>query len=225
MTANGTIPDLLYHTTLTVIDYHADSSGSTRNVYVLGTHTTLEAAKAFTARALQELKYEPQDFDTYAVRDADSGAWTHGDGVIVYAKAPAGQEFLVGLDTKSNTERLPEGPNGQLQLPKGTDHLHYVLQTKIDYNKDRSGASQSTEIEGCYLKRTDALVAAKKALVDGEVRREDFAQYDERDSDEMAGEWPYGEDVIVHAVAQTGENYVVAMRTVPGAHKQHAKKQ
>jgi hypothetical protein len=39
----------------------------------------------------------------------------------------------------------------------------------------------------------------------------------------MSGEWPFGEDVVVHAVTQTGENFVVAVRTVPGAHKKHAK--
>ena len=36
-------------------------------------------------------------------------------------------------------------------------------------------------------------------------------------------QWPFGEDVLVHAVAQTGENYTVAVRTPPEAHKAHAK--
>jgi hypothetical protein len=220
----ATVPELLYHTTLTVIDFHADTSGSTRKVFVLGTHTNLEKAKEFSARVLQELGYKRDDFAEYAERKPGE-EWKHGDGVIVYTKSEAGQEFLVGIDTKGNTEKLPEGENGHLEFPKGVDHLHYVLQTKIDYNQDRSGAYQTTEIEGCYVKRSDAYAAAQKTLINGEtgLKREDFAQYDERkDGDESS--WPFGEDVLVHAIAPTGENYTVAVRTVPGAHTQHAKK-
>jgi hypothetical protein len=216
------IPELLYHTTLTVIDYHTDTSGSTRTVYVLNTHTTLEAAKAFAGRALQTLNYVAEDFTEYEQRATSPvETWKHGDGVMVYARAPAGQEFLVGLDTKPNTESLAAGVDSTLKLPDPTAHLHYVMQTKTDYNQDKSGAFQTTEIEGCYVHRADAIRAAKNCLV-GE--RADFAQYDERDSVEMTGQWPFGEDVVVHVVAQTGENYTVAVRTVPGAHKLHAKK-
>ncbi|KAJ2904350.1 uncharacterized protein MKZ38_008266 [Zalerion maritima] len=220
----ASVPELLYHTTLTVIDYYVDTSGSTRKVFVLGTHTQLDKAKEFAVGALKELGYEADDFAEYVVRKPGE-EWKHGDGVIVYTKAEAGQEFLVGIDTKDNTEKLPEGRDGQLELPRGVDHLHYVLQTKIDYNQDRSGTFQSTEIEGCYIKRADAFAAARKALASGEgaLERDDFAQYDER-KDGAESTWPFGEDVLVHAIAQTGENYTVAVRTVPGAHKQHAKK-
>ncbi|KAK4445881.1 hypothetical protein QBC34DRAFT_412399 [Podospora aff. communis PSN243] len=222
--AKGNIPDLLFHTILTVIDYHVDTSGSTRNVYVLGTHTTLEAAKAFSLKALSSLGYEPDDFAEYASRaDTPAEKWTHGDGVFVYAKAPAGQAFTVSLDTTPNNESLPEGENQTLEFPKGFNHLHYVLQTKIDYNQDKSGAYQTTEIEGCYVRRADALSAAKVALA--EMDKQGFSQYDERDSEDEKGQWPFGEDVIVHAVAETGENYTVCVRTAPGAHKRFSKKQ
>ncbi|KAK0649200.1 hypothetical protein B0T16DRAFT_326958 [Cercophora newfieldiana] len=219
----GNVPDLLFHTVLTVIDYHADTSGSTQEVFILGTHTTIESAKAFSQTALSHLGYAPDDFDSYASRaDTPAAEWTHGDGVAVYAKAPAGQEFIVSLDTTPNNEGLPEGENNELQLPKGFDHLHYVLQTKTDYNQDKSGAFQTTEIEGCYVKRADAESAAKKALAD--MDRQGFSQYDERDTEDEKGQWPFGEDVLVHAVAETGENYSVAVRTVPGAHKRYSKK-
>jgi len=229
--AEGNIPELLYHTTLTVIDYHVDTSGSTRGVYVLGTHTTLESAKAFSLTALQGLGYEEDDFAEYKTRskkpptDEGEEGWPYGDGVLVYAKAPAGQEFLVSLDTKPNTENLPEdvaSGDHVLKLPQGFGHLHYVLQTKIDYNQDKSGAFQTTEIEGCYMRRADALSAARGALA--ELDRESFSQYDERDDEKEAGDWPFGDDVVVHAVAETGENYSVCVRTVPGAHKRYKKK-
>ena len=220
----ASIPENLYHTTLTVIDYHEDTSGSTRKVFVLGTHTRLDKAKEFASTALHELRYEKEDFAQYVERKPGT-EWAHGDGVLVFAKAEAGQEFLVSIDTKGNTEELPEGENGQLQLPKGADHLHYVMHTRVDYNRDRSGTYQATEIEGCYVKRANAFSAARNALIGGVLRREDFAQYDERrDFTDSEGSWPFGEDVLVHAIAPTGENYTVAVRTVPGAHKQHSKK-
>ncbi|KAJ9149448.1 hypothetical protein NKR23_g4215 [Pleurostoma richardsiae] len=221
-------PEQIYHTTLTVIDYHEDNSGSTQTVWVLGTHSTLEAAKAFTRTALQTLGYAPEDFAAYEVKPAGADeTWPHGDGVLVYAKAFAGQVFLVGLQTSPNNDQLLADGKGGVVLPDGVDRLHYVLQTTVDYNQDRTGAAQSTEVEGCYAHRSAALEAARAALVGGDddVKRSDFAQYDERDEPDMSGEWPFGEDVVVHAVAQSGENYTVAIRTVPGAHQKHHKKE
>lgn len=216
------IPESLYHTTLTVIDYKGDTSGSTQTVYVLGTNSTLATAKTFAKSALHGLGYEPEDFTAYAVRGTEESEWPHGDGVIVYAKAPAGHEFLVGIQTTSNNEELGATPEGGVFLAPEIE-LHYVLQTTVDYNKDRTGAAQTTQVEGSYEHRADAIDAAKQSLVGEEVQKSDFAQYDERDSIEEDGDWPFGGDVVVHAVAQTGENYTVAVRTVPGAHKKHAK--
>lgn len=222
------IPDLLYHTTLTVVDYHEDASGSTRTVYVLATHSTLKAAKSFALTALRGLGYRPEDFTEFASQEshgAVDASWTHGDGVVVFARAPAGHEFLVGIDTTPNNESLPAAPSGTgnedtVVLPTGTDHLHYLLQTVVDYNRDRSGSVSETHIEGCYLFRSTALDAARSCLAG---RRDEFAQYDERDSPEMRDEWPFGDDVVVHAIANTGENYYIAIRTPPAAHARHAK--
>jgi len=214
-------PDLLYHTTLTVIDYQADTSGSIQAIYVLGTHGTLEAAKKFASTALQELNYAPDDFAKYETRSTVS-EWRYGDGVLVVATAPNGQMLRVGLDTKPNDAGLLlNSDDGTIVLPKDVPHLHYVLQTTVNYNQDRSGAAQSSEIEGCYVRRDEAVEAAKKCL-SGE--QDEYSQYDERSNLGEDEEWPFGEDVLVHAVAQTGENYSVAVRTVPGAHKKHAKK-
>lgn len=225
-------PQTLYHTLLTVIDYEADATGAARTVYPLGTHTSLEAAKAFAAGpALQGLGYARDDFETYETRSPTSPEpWTHGDGTVVYARRAGPHAFLVSLATTPNNEALPaQKPGGGgdkaalVALPTGADHLHYVLQTRVDYNADRSGGVQSTEVEGVYARRADALAAARGALLSDEVRRADFAEYDERGDEVAADEWPYGDDVLVHAVAQTGENYRVAVRTVPGCHQRHGK--
>ncbi|AEO68558.1 uncharacterized protein THITE_2118115 [Thermothielavioides terrestris NRRL 8126] len=219
---NSSIPEQLFHTVLTVVDYHQDTSGSTHDVHVLGTHTSLPAAKRFALRALEQLGYQPDDFEEYVTRaDTPPEDWTHGDGVMVYAKAPRGQEFLVGLDTKPNTESLPAGEHDTLALPNGREHLHYVLQNRTDYNQvARSGAFQTCEIQGCYADRDQAVAAAKATLRDD---REEYAQYDDRDDVESEGGWPFGDDVMVHAVAQTGENYTVAVKTPTTAREKHGK--
>lgn len=210
------VPEELFHTTLTVVE------NDMRDVHVLGTHTTLPAAKAFALMALKLLGYDEDDFEEYVTRVGTAAEeWAHGDGVMVYAKSPKGQEFLVGLDTKPNTESLPAGPQGDtLLLPEGHDHLHYVLQSKTDYNQRNMGAFHTSEIQGCYAQRAHAVAAARDVLKED---RDEYAQYDERDDAESEAEWPFGEDVFVHAVAQTGENYTVAVKTVPGAHRRHAK--
>jgi len=96
-----------------------------------------------------------------------------------------------------------------------------VLQTTIDYNKDTAGAIQNTEIEGTYLTRKEAYEAAKTALLDEEVTKNSFAEYEERTDPTEKGEWPYGEEVWVHAVAETGENFNVAVKTPPHSHLKH----
>merc|ERR1711964_886503 len=40
----------------------------------------------------------------------------------------------------------------------------------------------------------------------------------------MGGEWPYGEDCLVHAVGMTGENFLVRVKPQPKAHKRGCKK-
>ncbi len=172
-------PDLLYHTTLTVIDYQADTSGSIQEVYVLGTHGTLEAAKKFASTALQGLKYAPDDFAKFEVRSTAS-EWPYGDGILVVATARNGQVLRVGLDTKPNDAGLVvNSDDGTIVLHKDVPHLHYVLQTTVDYNQDRSGAAQSSEIEGCYVRREEAVEAAKKCLTGD---KNEYSQYDERSS-------------------------------------------
>ncbi|KAK4245978.1 hypothetical protein C7999DRAFT_33608 [Corynascus novoguineensis] len=217
-----TIPRQLFHTTLTVIDFHHKTSCTTKDVYVLGTHTTLPAAESFALGALELLGYQAGDFDEYATRvDTPVEKWKHGHDVLVCARgAPEGREFLIGVVAKPNTESLPEGEGHTLKLPEGGEHLYYVLKSTIDFNQDKSDSFQTSEILGCYERREDALVAAKKAL---QRSRGEYAQYDERDEDGQDGAWPFGDEVVVHAVTQTGQDRTVAVKTFPGALKKYGK--
>jgi hypothetical protein len=98
--------------------------------------------------------------------------------------------------------------------------LDVVLQTTIDYNTDRIGGNQNTEIEGTYPTRKAAFEAAYTVLLDNEVTKASFAEYDEKE--QFEGEWPYGDEVLVHAVAETGENFSVAVKAQPHSHSSHA---
>lgn len=209
-------PELLYHIILTVIDYHVDPSGAQRSIYVLGTNATLETAKAFAFRVLDTLSYEPEDFIEYAIHSSSKDVWAYGDGVLVYAKAPAGQVFLVSIQATPNNEELLMDSDGGILMPKGIMSLHYVMQITIDYNKDRTGCVQETQIEGTFIHRADAYEAARKLL-----NPLDFLDYNTPET--MAGEWPFGEEVVAHAVAETGQNSIIEVKTVAGAHHKHRK--
>ncbi|KAK4160255.1 hypothetical protein QBC43DRAFT_220211 [Cladorrhinum sp. PSN259] len=254
-------PINLYHTTLSITSHHHDSSGgSTRSSHILGTHTDLLSARSFALSCLESsLNYHPSDFAKFITRlsyspspcpspsssssnkeDENKQEWPYGDNTLVYALTHSGQEFLVGLEEKPNISSLKAGgPDGTPLLPKNSvcDHLHYVLQTTTHYDQamdTKDDAFQNTEIEGCYIPRSEALNAARKALRQ-EKEKGMFAQYDERDEIDRIGlgdgdedeckknGWPFGEDVVVHAVGQMGENYEVAVRTVPGAKRRRSK--
>lgn len=217
------IPELLFHTILTVIDYPHDASGASRTVFVLETHATLEAAKAYAIQSLEKLNFKPDDFQRYHVCSRDERvpgkSWTHGDGVLVFARSFDGQEFRVSIDTTPNNESLCANlQNGELMLPEGAKFLHYVVQTTVDYHVDRSGGLQQTEIQGVYLHRADAWTAAHKCL-----DPQGYAEYDRRGDAAFVKQWPFGENVAIHAVSDTGQNYLIAVNTPP-QHKQDIRK-
>lgn len=103
---------------------------------------------------------------------------------------------------------------------KANDSSQTVLQTTIDYNNDRIGGIQSTEVEGTYLTRKQAFEAAHVALLDNEVTKESFAEYDEKE--DFPGEWPYGDECFVHAVGPTGQNFMIYVKAQPHLHQRHA---
>ena len=94
--------------------------------------------------ALELLGYDADDFDEYTVRiDRTAEEWTFGDDVMMYAKTPNGQEFLVGPYSKPNNVSLRVASSGDSLLLGPNDYLHYVLQNRSDFNQDRSGADQA----------------------------------------------------------------------------------
>ncbi|KAL2211385.1 hypothetical protein CC79DRAFT_1363689 [Sarocladium strictum] len=230
---NSEIPELIFHTMLLFEDLSKDGSADDRKMYPLDAHADLPTAKAFARDALRTLGYQPSDFEFYHVRGNDADAVESHmedplftDGILVHARRAGSHDFFVKVIPTFNIEGLPTDPNNRsdLKLPQGTDCLHYVIQTKINYNADRSGCEQQFDLEGVFVHRRDAYVAAKHCLLGDPFEKEDFVEYDDRDDGFLEGEWPYGEDVVVHAVLPTGENLKVSVSTTLQTQELHGKK-
>lgn len=205
----GDTSENLYHVLLTSIDLKKDPSGAAQDVSIKATFTSLPSAKAFSRTLLTSLGYERDFFTTYDELGSYTGDWPHGDGVQVYAAVAESEILKVELKTAENKFGYQGDESGRV-----TRELWHVVQTTIHYNLDRSGAKRDSVIEGSYETAEQARQSARTALLDEDVRKEDFAEYDEFGGTQ--GDWTWGEDVVVHAVGQGGENYVVRVLQAGG---------
>jgi hypothetical protein len=127
MAANGASGSIenedLYHVKRTIIDLAEDKSGATRTTDVLGTFTSLAAAKLAANSALASEGYLKDDFAIYEEK-TDPENWKHDDQILVFAKAPAGQEFEVRIDVTTNPLNLKGNADGEVE-----GHLHYGKHT------------------------------------------------------------------------------------------------
>ncbi|KAF1965382.1 hypothetical protein BU23DRAFT_561119 [Bimuria novae-zelandiae CBS 107.79] len=177
-------------------------TGLSFNITLPATFTDLQAAKAEAKALLSKEGYDTDFFTPYKAK-SDPSDWKYGDGVIVFAKAPSGEVFKVEIDTVQNSAGLQSDASGKVQQP-----LYHVLQTLIEYNDDRSGSERYTIVEGTYTDRRHASDQALRVLLDTDMKREDFVEYDEYTD---GTEGPFGPDVIVHAVKEGGENVLVSV--------------
>jgi hypothetical protein len=168
------------------------------------TFTDLKAAKAAARRILVEEGYEPSFFSVYEVKKEGDETWGHGDGVIVYAEGEGHEVFKVEIETVPNTCHLEGDENGHVNRP-----LHHILQTTIHYIEDSSGSKRDSNIEGTYTEKDSARAEALEILLDEDVAKDDFVEYNVY-ADEEA-EKPFGEEVLVHAVKDTGENFLISV--------------
>jgi len=128
MATNGTEgaqSEFLYHVKRTITDFSEDKSGSTQTTDILGTFTELAAAKSAARSALASEGYLKDDFETCEENEGTS-TWKYGDGVLAYAKAPAGQVFEVSLDTNPNDLHFKGNADGEVEgfLHYGKQHLN-----------------------------------------------------------------------------------------------------
>jgi hypothetical protein len=109
----------------------------------------------------------------------------------------------------ANNASLSATSDGQVVLPEGVDSLNYVVQVVVDSNQDSVGSVPKAHINGSYVDRADALSAARNCLDPAE-----FVEYDMQDDPDVVDQWPFGEDVVVHAVSKTGQIQCVAVNRV-----------
>ncbi|EOA90230.1 hypothetical protein ACJQWK_07612 [Exserohilum turcicum] len=193
--------DSLFVVKRTILDPKAPT-GLSFQIALPATFTDLRAAKEEAKALLSKEGYDTEFLTPYETK-SDPSAWKHGDGVIVFAQAPSGQEFKVEIDTVANAAGLQADASGRIQQP-----LYHVVQTLIEYDDDRSGSERRTVVEGTFADRERARDHALRVLLDANLKREDFVEYDEYTD---GTEGPFGPDVIVHAVKEGGENVLVSV--------------
>jgi len=172
------------------------------DVTLPATFTNLHEAKEKAKAILLEEGYEQDFFSVYQVNN-DKQEWTHGDGMMVYAQGPSNELFKVEIDTVPNSAGFEPDDDGRVRRP-----LHHVMETIIRYLDDRSGSERDTVVESVHSLQNEAKSQALKVLLDSNVKKEDFEEYDEY-TDEQDG--PFGPEVIVHAVNDNGENLLVSV--------------
>jgi hypothetical protein len=198
--------ELLYHILLTISNIKHDPTSEIQKVRVCGTYVYLDRAKAEAHRVLFEAGYEKEWFTTFNARRSDDSKWFHGDGVIIYAVAPEGETFTVSIDTTTNVKKWKCAEDGRIEKP-----LFHLLETVVFYDKDASGELRETRVLSSHEKYQEARVAAQTALLSEEdgITPRSWAEYDSLPLKET--DWEFGENVVVHAVGQGGENVILSV--------------
>lgn len=199
----------LYHVLFSVSHIQKDINSEVEKVRVCGTYTALSAAKGAAYRTLFDAGYEREWFSEFDTKQDEFLA--HGvkrrTGLCVLAKAADGTIFRVSVATSPNTQ----GFDGDDDDHKVHLDLYHVVQTDVLYSEDDSGEARESNVEGSFTSYEAAREFAAKVLLapEDDVTKESFAQFDEAGPGEK--DCGYGENVVVHAVGQNGENMLVSV--------------
>ncbi len=198
-------PESLFHVMLTSSHFKHDVNSIVQGVCVCGTYTSLRAAKAAAHRALFDAGYEREWFASYEAQQG-KGILGHDNGAMVQAVGPDGDMFTVSIAVTPNLFNLKPNEAGKIQVP-----LYHVVQTIVHYHSDESGQTRDTSVQGSFQTYNEARKAALSLLLceeDG-IDRSQYAEYDEAAPGEL--DCGYGENVLVHAAGQMGENFLVSV--------------
>ncbi|KFY09530.1 hypothetical protein V492_05455 [Pseudogymnoascus sp. VKM F-4246] len=199
----------LYHVVLTTSHIQKDPNSEIEKIRIAGTYRTPEAARAAAHSCLFDSGYERGWFSQYEVDPAalESYSKHQSMGLVVFAVASDGTTFCVSISTTPNIGHLTtDNDDGRI----ATD-LYYVVQTNIKYANGDEGQDRDVNIEGIFMKYDKAQAFAHRVLLseDDGITKGSFAEYDEAGDDER--DCGFGENVIIHAVGTSGENYLISV--------------
>jgi len=210
---NGHAPsDKNYHILITSSHLTKDPNQQVEKLRIVGTYDSLPLAKGAAHRALFDAGYEAEFFKAYGVSadffDKQDIPRQDRNGLLVYAVAQDSTIFQVRIVTTSNDAEWTH----QFEDGRICRDLYYVLQTTASYHDGSEGEnSRVHNIKGVFDSYEEARKSALGVLanaVDG-MTGESYAQYDEVAANET--DCGYGENVLVHAVGQDGENLLVSV--------------
>ena len=204
-TQDVTEANSLFNVVLTLTHMQKNVDANLQGVRICGTYDSLPAAKSFAYRCLFELGYEQEWFTSFETQH-EGILIDHKQNEIVRAIGPGGEEFTVNISTIPNVFKLVSNNAGRIETP-----LYHVVQTVIHYRADESGQTRDTTIQGSFKNFEEAKKVALSTLLwwDAGIGRNTYAQYDEAGPGEL--DCGYGENVVVHAIGQNGENFVVSV--------------
>ncbi|RMZ76909.1 hypothetical protein DV738_g4705, partial [Chaetothyriales sp. CBS 135597] len=209
--SNDVTPSQIYHIVLITSNLSKNPTNAVEKVRITGTYVTAKAAKAAAHQVVYDAGYEIEMFKTYDV-DHDklqldmAKAHEDGNGLVVHATAQDGTEFKVYVHPTPNPLQLStDEENGRVRAD-----LFYVVQTEVDYNGDDIKIRRHS-IDAVFTKYLDARKAALTTLLDKKsgTTKDSFAAWDE--AGETETDCGYGENVLVHAVGQNGDNFLVSV--------------
>ena len=204
-----TTADFLYHVVLITSPSEAkDPNEKVEQMRIFGSYTSIEKAKEAAHDTLTSLGYDKQLFTTYETEphELEKLAPTQGLGLAVYATTDDGSIFRVRILTTPNTQHFTTDKDGR--IPR---ELYHVVQTNINYDRDERKKPNETNIEGAFETYADARKFAGTVLVSKEdgITPSSYREYHVAAPD--APDCGFAENVLVHAVGENGQNYLVSV--------------
>ncbi|KFY56206.1 hypothetical protein V496_06761 [Pseudogymnoascus sp. VKM F-4515 (FW-2607)] len=199
----------LYHIVLTTSHIQKDPNSVIEKIRIAGTYCNPVTAKAAAHRCLFDAGYEREWFSQYEVDPAalESHRIHQRMGLVVFAVASDGTTFRISISTTPNIGHLTtDNEDGRIEAD-----LYYVVQTNVNYANGDEGQDRDVTIEGIFTAYDKALTSAHSVLLSEEngITKKSFAEYDEAGDKE--GDCGFGENVVVHAVGISGENYLISV--------------
>jgi hypothetical protein len=208
------VPEDLYYLLFTISHMKYDVNAIVERIRVCGTYTVLKAAKTAAHTALFDAGFEREWFTECDVDERHYGPEREMDtsGRIVHAVAPDGTTFDVSIHTALNIGKfLPEDGGEMIRRD-----LYHVLQTTVVYSAADPAGKRHTDVEGSFDSFEEAKKFALTVLLSEEdgITKDSFSEYSEAGPGET--DCGYAEDVVVQAVAENGENYLVRVVKTEG---------